>query len=31
VLDVHEHDGLVLLGDRDDDYHRPAKGDAGPR
>ena len=31
VLDVHEHDGLVLLGDRDDDYHRPAKGNAGPR
>ena len=23
VLDVHEHDGLVQLGDRDDDYHRP--------
>ena len=22
VLDVHEHDGLVQLGDRDDDYHR---------
>lgn len=23
VLDVHDHDGLVQLGDRDDDYHRP--------
>jgi hypothetical protein len=22
VIDVHEHDGLVQLGDRDDDYHR---------
>ena len=22
VLDVHEHDGLVQLGDREDDYHR---------
>ena len=31
VLDVHEHDGLVLLGDRDDDYHRPTGGDARPR
>jgi len=28
VLDVHEHDGLVQLGDRDDDYHRPTGGDA---
>jgi len=28
VLDVHDHDGLVLLGDRDDDYHRPTGGDA---
>jgi hypothetical protein len=26
VLDVHEHDGLVQLGDREDDYHlTPAK------
>jgi hypothetical protein len=31
VLDVHEHDGLVQLGDRDDDYHRPAREDAGAR
>jgi hypothetical protein len=23
VIDVHDHDGLVQLGDRDDDYHRP--------
>jgi hypothetical protein len=23
VFDVHEHDGLGQLGDRDDDYHRP--------
>ena len=23
VLDVHDHDGLVELGDRDDNYHRP--------
>ena len=22
VIDVHEHDGLVQFGDRDDDYHR---------
>jgi hypothetical protein len=22
VLDVHDHDGLVELGDRDDNYHR---------
>ena len=28
VLDVHEHDGLVQLGDRDDDYHRPGGGAA---
>jgi len=29
VLDVHEHDGLVQLGDREDDYHR-ATGGAAP-
>lgn len=31
VLDVHDHDGLVQLGDRDDDYHRPTGGAAPPR
>lgn len=31
VLDVHEHDGLVQLGDRDDNYHRPTRGDVRPR
>jgi hypothetical protein len=31
VLDVHDHDGLVLLGDRDDNYHRPNGGDARAR
>ena len=31
VLDVHDHDGLVQLGDRDDDYHRPAGGAAPSR
>jgi len=24
IIDVHDHDGLVQLGDRDDNYHRPA-------
>ena len=31
VLDLHDHDGLSMLGDRDDDYHRPGAGDARPR
>lgn len=29
VLDVHEHDGLVMFGDVDDDYHRSPG--SGPR
>ncbi len=31
VLDVHQHDGLSMLGDRDDDYHRSTGGAARPR
>lgn len=31
VLDMHDQDGLVKLGDRDDDYHRPTGGTAPAR
>ena len=27
VLDLHDHDGLVMLGDRDDNYHRVRPAD----
>jgi hypothetical protein len=29
ILDAHEHDGLAMLGDMDDDYHRSPG--SGPR
>lgn len=31
VLDVHEHDGLSMLGDRDDEYHRSTGATRGVR